>query len=189
MGISYRAMQYILCLYAMKEDPACDMPAEEKFFREEEIKKVRTEKAAATLQAIYRGQKFRRLLGVNKGAAKSEAESQAASFKKRFVGLMNNPGAMGTPPKKAPGAVAVPTMAVASANPPRPAVPAALAVPAAPTTVAGSSAVGVPMGSPPPAATGDTTQQQAAATAEVRNVFRERAAQRAAAKAAKPGAK
>jgi hypothetical protein len=181
VGASYRAVQYILCLHAMAEDPACDMPVEEKVERQELLHKMVLEQSASKLQAIYRGVKGRKNLGVTKGAAKSESEMKAASFKKRFVGLMNNPGAMTAP--KVPAKAMVPAItasATTSASPlaaGQPGNGAALS-----TAMAVPQGIGVPPNSPPTAGTEAAT---AAAVDATKNIFKERAAQRAAAKAKK----
>ena len=40
LGISYRRMQYILCIHAMAEDPACEMPLDEYEKRQTELDAV-----------------------------------------------------------------------------------------------------------------------------------------------------
>jgi len=166
LGIGYRKLQYILCIAAMHEDPACSMPLDEQEDRDAEMLELRQQRSAMVLQAIYRGKKGRLNLGVTKGATKSESEQKAASFKKKFVDLMANPSRV-APPKALP-----------APGPPRP-----------PPAPAGKD-LGEDLGpgvqpNVPPAA----NPVDAEATAEVRNVFRERAAQRAAAAESKANPK
>lgn len=173
-GVSYRQMQYILALQAMSEDPACDMPVEEKEERDAHLNKIKLEKAAAIMQALYRGGKGRAALGVDKGAQKSQSELQANAFKKRFATMMNNPGAVPAPPKG--GAMAImPPSGGSQAQP-------------ASLPAAASAGVGIPMqaqGGHAQSQSTNATEQIAADTNAVKNVFRERAAQRAMAKASK----
>merc|ERR1719409_1724285 len=110
------------------------------------------------MQAIYRGKKGRQALGVTKGVAKSESEEKADAFKKKFANLMSNPGKQLSVPKgPPPGAAAGPGVQ-----------------PNAPSAAAGAIVPAGDAGAPTAAAAGDaaTAQQQAEATAEVRNVFR-----------------
>merc|ERR1711988_1439223 len=128
----------------------------------EETKQVMRERCALMLQSAFRGKKGRANLGVVAAPQKSEAEMKANSFKKKFVDLMNNPQRQLVAP--AP----VPMTAASSAV-----VPAVT-----PGARAGAGPGIQPNGTQP-------TDSQADETAKVRNVFRERAAQRAAAKAGK----
>jgi len=169
MGISYRRMQYVLCLHAMNIDPACEMPLDEHEAREEAMFKIAQERAAAMLQGAWRGKQGRAKLGVTKGVSKSDKDQKADSFKKKFADLMKNPQAMKSLPPP-PGAAAPPP-----AGAPPPPTAAAKAAPAA------APATGLSPGIQP---TADDTSK----TAEVKNVFRERAAQRKAARDAKQGA-
>lgn len=175
LGISYRRMQYILCIHAMAEDPACEMPLDEYEKRQTELDAVARMRCANLLQAAYRGRRGRSALGVV-GVAKSEKEEKADAFKKRFANMMNSPSKALSPPKRQaslPAPVSSPSPAPGSPSP----------VPASPAPMASLSpgvTPNAPSASPTPA-----TNNQAAATAEVRNVFRERAMARAAAKSAK----
>merc|ERR1711871_1776989 len=113
LGISYRKFQYILCLHAMSIDPACDMPLEEKEARAAEESELRRTRCALLLQAAWAGQKGRKELGVeNVGSGMSPEEEKAASFKKKFADLMNNPNTKLTAP--ATLAVAAPAAAPAA---------------------------------------------------------------------------
>lgn len=186
VGISYRQMQYILCVHAMSEDPACDMPVEEKVMREEFLTELATERAASLIQAIYRGKKGRRALGVaTPRASGNAAESQAAAFKKRFVGLMNDPNKMQQRQTQAIAGKPPSTLAIAgmpqgaTGHPPQPGAANSAGVP--PMQQGGSPSAAV--GQKGLHAGSGATPAEEDATSEVRNVFRERAKARAAAKA------
>merc|ERR1711988_1907782 len=145
----------------------------------EETKQVMRERCALMLQSAFRGKKGRANLGVVAAPQKSEAEMKANSFKKKFVDLMNNPQRQLVAPAPVPP-IAANTAASSGASP-------------APVMTAASSAVvpavtpGARAGAGPGIQPNGTqpTDSQADETAKVRNVFRERAAQRAAAKAGK----
>jgi len=166
-GISYRKMQYIVCQYAMSVDPACDMPLEDKEARTAELLLIRKERCANMLQAAYRGKLGRKALGVEVGPQKSESEMQAGAFKKKFADMMSNPKQVLTAPAILPAAAAAPS-GEASAGA------------MVPTAGPAQSGPGVQ-----PNGGAAVTESQANDTAQVRNVFRERAAARAAASKSK----
>jgi voltage-dependent calcium channel L type alpha-1S len=159
MGVEYRQMQQILCDVTMGPHM---MPYEEKVKREEFLNELALKRAAIVIQAMYKGKKSRAALGVKKGAAVSEADAKAKDFKKRFMTMLANPSAAKpiAPPPAAGGASLEPGVAPTS---PAAAAAAAAAAPAAPA--AGAS--------------------MEAEVDGVRNIFKERAAQRAAARASK----
>lgn len=161
LGISYRKMQYILCIHAMSKDPACEMPLDEFEAREDALVSIAKTRCAAMLTAAYKGKRARKNLGVVEGQGKTAEEEKADSFKKRFANLMSNPAKSLSPVRS-------------------PTPPTAMSVTSPTQVVATINSPGVQPTSPP------LSNGEAAATAEVRNVFRERAAQRAAAKAGKP---
>jgi len=161
LGISYRKMQYILCIHAMSKDINCEMPLDEYEAREDALINISKTRCASMLTAAFKGKQGRKNLGVVEGQAKSADEEKADSFKKRFANLMSNPAKSLSPVKS-------------------PTPSAAMSVTSPTQVVATIASPGVQPTSPP------VSDGEAAATAEVRNVFRERAAQRAAAKAAKP---
>jgi len=156
VGIGYRKLQYILCIAAMAVDPACAMPLEEQEARDDEMKELQKKKAAIVLQSTYRGLKGRSALGVTKGPSKSESEQKAQSFKKKFAEMMKNPAANSTQK--------------------------ALPPPSAPKAPVAAAPVSTDLG---PGVQPSTDNKDEAAAAEVRNVFRERAAARAKAREAK----
>jgi hypothetical protein len=161
VGVSYRQMQYILCLYAMAEDPATEPPLEDKENREQVLLEYKTAICAAQIQALWRGKIGRRLLGVtNVASGKSDADRKSDAFKKRFANMMSNPAKVG----------------VLSLPKPAAAVPSAASV-----GVLGVGPASPEMATDPP----PSADVAASGAAEVRNVFRERAAQRMAAKQAR----
>lgn len=171
-GISYRHMQYILCSSSMDADVKCELPLEEKEARQDEKDKLELERAATVIQTLYKGKKARAALGVTTGAAKSEAEQKAGDFKKKFANLMNNPNKMKlTSPAAAPVSVAQAQPAAQNANQ---------------VSIPNGVGAGVsPIQDAPPPSTSQPSKDAAEATDEVRNVFKERAAARAAARAKK----
>ena len=155
-GISYRKMQQILCDVTLG---AHMMPYEEKVKRQEILDDLALKRAAIVIQAMYKGKKSRAALGVKKGAATSEADAKAKDFKKRFMTMLGNPSSVKAiaPPPPAAGASLAPGVT--------PTAPAAAAPAPAPAAPAGGS--------------------MEAEVDGVRNIFKERAAQRAAARASK----
>lgn len=133
------------------------MPYEEQVKRQEMLDDLALRRAAIVIQAMYKGKKSRSNLGIKRGAATSEADSKAKDFKKRFMTMLANPAAAKS--------IAAPPPAAGA-----PAAQVSLAPGVAPT----------PAAAPPPPAPAQDEE-----VAAVRNVFRERAAQRAAASAAK----
>jgi len=165
-GIDYRKMQMILCDVTMGTHV---MPYEDKVKREKYLDDLATAKAAVVIQAMYKGKKARQGLGVKKGAAVSEADAKAKDFKKRFMSMLADPSAVKKPVSvPAPVAPTATSPAAATAGNPAAALPAPAAVGVAPTSPA-------PQGS------------LEASAQETNNIFQQRAAERARAKAAKSG--
>lgn len=158
LGIGYRKMQQILVKVALG---IAMMPYEDKTIREEYLDDLQTKRSAIVIQAMYKGKKTRQSLGVKRGAATSEADSKAKDFKKRFMNMLANPAAVKP---------AAPPAAAALSPAPSPAPAAAVGVAMAP--VAAPAVVGV----------GGSMEAE---VGEVRNIFKQRAAERAKAKASK----
>merc|ERR1712046_51027 len=85
----------------MGADVACEMPLDELEKREEALLEVTKERAVAMFQAMWRGKKGRKNLGVEKKASVSEKEAKAQSFKKKFANLMSNPSQVSSQGQKA----------------------------------------------------------------------------------------